>query len=215
MTGGASPDPVLPEILPVFPIPGAIVLPGSRIPLMVFEPRYIALLEDCLGQGRLFGLIQPDEQRQSGLAMVGTLVRVSAFAETGDGRFLITIEGVHRFAVLAEEQGDKGYRRMRVDYTPFAVDLATSRPPLGNDVTVLVRLVRSHVGDLDMTNEDWDTMTGLADDLLVDRLAMASPFSVKDRQALLEASDHAARCALMIALLQRDFPGAFGSHTLH
>ena len=213
MAGGTKADPVLPDILPVFPIEGAIVLPGSRIPLMVFEPRYIALLEDCLGQGRLFGLIQPDAQGD--LAAVGTLVRVTAFAETGDGRFLITIEGMHRFGIVAEEQGAKGYRRMRVGYDAFAADRLSSSVQLGYDVAVLVKLVRSHLGDLEMTNADWETLSSLADDLLVDRLAMACPFCSKDRQALLEAPDHSARCSLMIALLQRDLPGAFGSHTLH
>ncbi|MCA1907412.1 MAG: LON peptidase substrate-binding domain-containing protein, partial [Magnetospirillum sp.] len=117
----------LPSVLPVFAVPGALLLPGGRLPLTVFEPRYLALTDDVLGAGRLLALVQPTASGDGpapGLYSVGTLGRVVAFGETGDGRYLITCQGITRFRVAGETEGKSGYRRVLADYAPFAADLA-------------------------------------------------------------------------------------------
>ena len=216
MASGSVGDTVLPQILPVFAIPGAVVLPHGRIPLIVFEPRYISLIDDCLGNGRMFALIQPDPPNPGvvkDLHMIGTLVRVVAFGETGDGRYLITAQGISRFHVVGERTGLKGYRRVDVSYKGFETDLAEPTVKLP-DRAKLIELVRAHLGKLDVTG-DWEALNSLSDDQLTDRLAMACPFSPEERQALLEAPDHLNRCDLMIALLQRELVSDSGSSTIH
>ena len=217
MASGSIGELVLPLILPVFAIPGAVVLPHGHIPLIVFEPRYIALVDDVLGTGRMFALIQPDppdpQPAVKALHPVGTLVRIVAFGETGDGRYLITAQGISRFTVVGERTGRKGYRRVDVSYAGFEADLTEQKVVLP-DRAKLIELLHSHLGNLDMTG-DWDALNTLSDDQLTDRLAMACPFSPEERQALLESRDHQTRCALMIALLQRELISESGSSTLH
>ena len=119
----------LPGEFPVFPLPGALLLPRGKLPLNIFEPRYLAMTEDALGQGRMFGMIQPDPilpetDTGPGLFRVGCLGRLSSFSETDDGRYLITLTGVIRFAIAAEVAMRRGYRRVRGDCTPYLADLA-------------------------------------------------------------------------------------------
>ena len=216
MSGGSSVITKLPDILPVFAVTSAIVLPRGTIPLMVFEPRYLAMVDDALGAGRLFGLVQPSNGATTpvtGLCGVGTLARISAFGETGDGRYLITAQGVSRFKVIAEEAGRAGYRRVSVSYSGYSADL--TEPNITVDSrSQLLDLVRTHLGGMDPSGE-WEALDTLADDRLVDRLAMASPFSADEKQALLEAADHTQRCRLMVALFQRDLMSESCGTTLH
>lgn len=206
----------LPSVLPVFAIPGAILLPGGRVPLIVFEPRYLAMVDDALGAGRLFGLVQPNQNTTvpvDGLYGVGTLARIVAFGETGDGRYLITAQGMNRFAIRKEEEGISGYRRVSVDYTPFAADLESRTIHLA-ERSRLISLVRAHLGTQDSSTE-WEALDNLSDDELTDRFAMACPFSVEDKQALLETTNHTERCHLMIALIQRDLMNEGSGSTVH
>lgn len=206
----------LPSVVPVFAIPGAILLPGGRVPLIVFEPRYLAMIDDALGAGRLFGLVQPNQNTTvpaDGLYAVGTLARIVAFGETGDGRYLITAQGMHRFAIRNEEEGRSGYRRVAVDYAPFAADLETRSVHLA-ERSRLISLVRAHLGTQE-TGSDWEALDNLSDDELTDRFAMACPFSVEDKQALLETTSHTERCHLMIALIQRDLMNEGNGSTVH
>src|SRR5215469_8618085 len=118
----------LPGEFPVFPLPGALVLPRGKLPLRIFEPRYLAMTEDSLGHGRMFGMIQPDPTAAEtdtgpGLFRVGCLGRISSFAETDEGHFLITLSGLIRFAVAAEVEMRGGYRRVRGDFAPYLTDL--------------------------------------------------------------------------------------------
>ena len=216
MASGSVGEILLPQILPVFAIGGAVVLPRGRIPLIVFEPRYISMIDDALGNGRMFALIQPDPPTAGlvpGLSNIGTLVRVVAFGETGDGRYLITGQGVSRFQVIGERTGRKGYRRVEVTYAGFEQDLVEPSVAL-QDRPKLIELVRAHLGSTGISGE-WDSLDTLSDDQLTDRLAMACPFSPEERQALLEAPDHKTRCALMIALLQRELISESGGATIH
>ncbi|MBX9633501.1 MAG: LON peptidase substrate-binding domain-containing protein, partial [Magnetospirillum sp.] len=124
----------LPRVLPVFAISGVLLLPGGRLPLTVFEPRYLALTDDALGAGRLFGLVQPAPDKVPdgpvpGLYSVGTLARITAFGETGDGRYLITSLGLSRFRLAGEVEGRSGYRRVLAEYGPFSGDAAPQPGP--------------------------------------------------------------------------------------
>jgi Lon protease-like protein len=126
------PEDDLPTQFPVFPLPGALLLPHGKLPLNIFEPRYLAMTEDALGAGRMFGMIQPSPRVPEGptgpgLYRIGCLGRLVSFSETGDGRYLITLLGLARFAVAAELPMRRGYRRVRADFSGFTADLAPTR----------------------------------------------------------------------------------------
>lgn len=195
----------LPLVVPVFAVTGAILLPGGTMPLMVFEPRYLALIDDALGAGRLFALVQPREDEAGtvpGLYDTGCLGRITAFGETGDGRYLITAAGVCRFRVAGEEEGRSGYRRVEADYRGYHHDL-----DLGDIGPVerrpLLAIVRTYLGGLGMAT-DLAQLEKADDAELVIRLAMACPFTPQEKQVLLEAVDHAERCRLMTAMIQKE-----------
>ena len=208
----------LPAVVPVFAVAGAILLPGGRLPLVVFEPRYLALVDDALGDGRLFALVQPYDGGSGGpadgLHAVGTLARITAFGETGDGRYLITAAGLCRFRITAEAEERSGYRRVAADYTPFLADLEERTVKLPERDRLLA-LIRAHLTGLGL-GEDLDPLGSLPDSELADRMAMACPFPSDDKQALLEASTHTERCRLMIAMIQRELlADGGGGSTVH
>lgn len=193
----------LPETVPVFAVSGVLLLPGHRLPLTVFEPRYLALTDDCLGAGRLLALVQPSTGAcgpAEGLYGVGTLARIVAFGETGDGRYLITCHGVSRFRVVGEAEGRSGYRRVVADYTPFAADGDGAAP----EMVDRIRLLRSVGGFLAQAGlaVDMSKLDQASDRELVDSLAMVAPLSPGEKQALLEAVSVSARAELMIAIFE-------------
>jgi len=195
----------LPDGFPVFPLPGALLLPGGRLPLNIFEPRYLAMTEDALAAGRLLGMIQPDPQRPRSangpaLYRVGCLGRLSSFSETDDGRYLITLTGVIRFAVAEELPGRRGYRRVRGDFSAFADDFADPQPPVRIDRDALVAALRGYFAHRGF-EANWDAIGKMDDDVLVTTLSMVCPFEPAEKQALLEA-DVSARAATLLALLQ-------------
>lgn len=204
--GSAAVD--LPGTLPVFAVSGALLLPGARLPLTVFEPRYLALVDEALGAGRMFALVQPRDDGR--LHPVGTAARIVAFGETGDGRYLITALGVSRFRLSGDLGGGAGYARVLADYSGYAGDL-------GPDPTVVDRhrlinavghYLARHGVSMDVAKID-----GASDAELVSALAMAAPLSADEKQALLEAPDTGERARMMIglfemALLTEDDEGA-------
>ena len=209
-----------PSVVPIFAVPGAILLPGGRVPLVVFEPRYLALIDDALGAGRIFGLVQPWEGGTGdttppapGLHAVGTLARIAAFGETGDGRYLITALGLSRFRLVEERESRSGYRRVAVDYGPFRSDLVEANVELP-DRERLLGLIRAHLSGIGLGGE-LDPLETLKDAELADRMAMACPFSSIEKQALLEAPTHLERCQLMIAMIQRELLAEGGGSTIH
>ena len=210
-----------PSVVPVFAVPGAILLPGGRVPLVVFEPRYLAMIDDALGAGRVFGLVQPWEGGDGdngggpaiGLHAVGTLARIAAFGETGDGRYLITALGLSRFRLVDEQDGRSGYRRVTVDYRPFKSDLREQMVELPERERLLA-LIRAHLSGIGLGTE-LDPLETLKDAELADRMAMACPFSPEEKQTLLEAPTHLERCRLMIAMIQRELLVEGGSSTMH
>jgi uncharacterized protein len=200
----------LPGEIAVFPLPGALLLPRGKLPLNIFEPRYVAMTEDALGQGRMFGMIQPDPTLPEtdtgpGLFRVGCLGRLSSLSETDDGRYLITLTGVIRFAIAGEIDMRRGYRRVRTDYTRYLADLNIEQQaqPLGATRDTLLAALRvyfSHRG----FEANWDAIRALSDDMLVITLAMVCPFEPAEKQALLEAADDAERAATLLTLLQME-----------
>ena len=201
----------LPTEIAVFPLSGALLLPEGRLPLNIFEPRYLAMTEDSLAAGRMFGMVQPDPaaprgETGPGLYRIGCLGRLTSFAETEDGRFLITLTGMTRFRIAEELAMHRGYRRVRADYTPFQADLAPAAPP-ALDRRALLAALRPFFKARGI-EANWEAVEQTADAELVTTLAMVCPFEVPEKQALLEATTPADRAAMLIALLQM---GAHGT----
>jgi uncharacterized protein len=196
----------LPGEFPVFPLSGALLLPRGKLPLNIFEPRYLAMTEDALGQGRMFGMIQPDPtapevDARPSLFHVGCLGRLSSFSESDDGRYIITLTGVIRFAIAAEIEMRRGYRRIRANYSPFVADLDLEHLPLGVARDTLLAALRGYFLQRGF-DANWDAIKRLPDDMLVVTLAMVCPFEPVEKQALLEAPSEAERASTLLTLLQ-------------
>lgn len=207
-----------PRVLPVFAVSGALLLPGGRLPLTVFEPRYLALTDDALGAGRLFALVQPAPDSVTGGAVpglysVGTLARITAFGETGDGRYLITSLGLARFRVAGEVEGRSGYRRVLAEYAPFAGD---SAPQLGPAVDRhrLMGAVGAYLSRQGLST-DMAKLENAPDTEMVTALAMAAPLSPEEKQALLEAPTTLDRAGLMTAMFEMALLAEAGDTFLH
>lgn len=204
----------MPDIIPVFPLAGALLLPHGRLPLNIFEPRYLAMVEDALGAGRMIGMMQgdasrPRTERGTAIYSVGCLGRLTSFSETEDGRFLITLTGLLRFRVLDEEEMRRGYRRMRVDYNPYHDDLdpqpATESIPREAFLAVLRPYFQHQAMEV-----NWDAIEKTPEAMLVTTLSMLCPFAVAEKQALLEAPLPADRTKMMLALMQMAMHGGDG-----
>jgi Lon protease-like protein len=198
----------LPAECAVFPLPGALLLPTGRLPLNIFEPRYLAMVEDSLAAGRMFGMIQPNEHAEHDpgaaeppLYHVGCLGRLSHFAETDDGRFLITLTGICRFRVRREFASRRGYRRVAADYAPFHADLLPP-PPLADGIREQVLgALRPYFASRQI-DPNWDAINRMDDATLVTTLSMLCQFGPAEKQALLEADTLADRAADLLALLR-------------
>ncbi|HKM62006.1 MAG TPA: LON peptidase substrate-binding domain-containing protein [Acidisphaera sp.] len=195
----------LPEVFPIFPLTGALLLPHGRLPLNIFEPRYLAMTEDSLAAGRMFGMIQPDPGRPSGPTgpatfRVGCLGRLTSFSESDDGRYLITLTGLIRFRVAEELEMRRGYRRIRADYSGFESDLAPDEEEIGVPRQDLLRELRGYFGRSGL-DANWDAIERMPDDMLIVTLCMVCPFEPAEKQALLEARTRDDRAQVLYALL--------------
>lgn len=195
----------LPDTIAVFPLPGALLLPRARLPLHIFEPRYLAMLDDCLKTpGRLIGMIQPlgtpgGEKR---LASIGCAGRLTQFSETDDGRYMITLTGVTRFRLRQEvEGGFTPYRRCLVDWAPFARDLGPEEDDPAFDRAGFLALLGRYLAARRL-GTDWDNLKEADPELLVNALSMLLPFSPEDRQALLEAPSLVTRRETLVMLIE-------------
>jgi Lon protease-like protein len=197
----------LPKEFPVFPLPGALLLPHGKLPLNIFEPRYLAMTEDALAVGRMFGMIQPDPRLPEGptgpgLYRIGCLGRLVSFSETDDSRYLITLTGLARFAVVAELPMRRGYRQVEGDFSRFLADLAPARDEdAGCDCAALLRAVRGYFTHRGI-EANWEAINQMPDHALVVTLSMVCPFDPAEKQALLEAATPAERGQTLYALLQ-------------
>jgi Lon protease-like protein len=202
----------LPDIVPVFPLAGALLLPNGQMPLNVFEPRYLQMVDDALGGDRLIGMIQPalDAPQISlvpPLCRIGCLGRVTQFSEAGDGRYQIALSGVTRFRIVEEIASDLPYRRCRISLDGFA-DLAAPREGEDDvDRTALLRTFRDYLEANDL-EADWESVNRASNAGLVTALAMMSPWGPSEKQALLESPDHAARARTLIAITEMELAGA-------
>ena len=195
----------LPGIFPVFPLSGSLLLPRGKLPLTIFEPRYVAMVEDALGFGRMFGMIQPDGHMKRGrtepdLYRIGCLGRISSFAETDDGHFSLTLTGVIRFRITEEVTAGRGYRRVHGDVSEYLDDLDLTERPPGVDRATLFAALREYFTRRGI-DANWDTIRALPETAIGVTLAMVCPFEPVEKQALLEARTAAERDRTLLALL--------------
>ena len=210
----------LPTEFAVFPLPGALLLPGGKLPLNIFEQRYLAMTLDSLAAGRMFAMIQPDASQPEGphgpaLFRVGCLGRLSSFSESDDGRLLITLTGLIRFTVDSELDMARGYRRVRGDFSRYLADLDETAE-IDCEREKLLGALRGYFAQRQV-EANWDAIRRMPDDALVVTLAMACPFEPVEKQALLEAPTPAERAATLLALLQMGAagpPDATSGHTV-
>ncbi|MBL8833995.1 MAG: LON peptidase substrate-binding domain-containing protein [Rhodospirillales bacterium] len=190
----------MPATLPVFPLTGVLLLPRGRLPLNVFEPRYLAMVEDVLGtQDKLIGMIQPTEKERKGAAQplypVGCAGRITSWSETEDGRFLIQLSGIARFAIGEEIATTRGYRRFRPDFGRFAADFEA--PDSGGfDRKRLLAALKAFFAAEGLQG-DWESIEQANDERIVNTLAMLCPFSAEEKQGLLECATLADRAKAM------------------
>jgi Lon protease-like protein len=194
----------LPEVVPVFPLPGALLLPRGHMPLNIFEPRYLAMVDDALKGGRIIGMIQPELEDASGLPrlfQVGCAGRITQFAETGDGRYLIQLTGVARFRVAGEEVVSTPYRQCRIDVAPFAIDFMPRAGENEVDRAALIVTLKAYL-EANNLQADWDAIREAPNEALVNALSMMSPFDVREKQALLEAKSLKERADILVAITE-------------
>ena len=197
----------LPNIIPVFPLPGALLLPRGQMPLNIFEPRYVVMIDDALRSGlRLIGMIQPDPahpgpEDKPTLFKIGCVGRITQLAETGDGRYLLQLTGIARFRIEEEIEAPTAYRQCKVSYSPFKLDF-TAR--LGEEAVDRKSLLQALSAFLKANNlkTDWDGIENAPNEALVNALAMMSPYGPAEKQALLEAPDLKTRAEILIAVTQ-------------
>lgn len=194
----------LPRSLPIFPLAGVLLLPRARLPLNVFEPRYLAMVEDAMGTGRMIGMIQPTDpacrEREPAVYETGCAGRVTSFTESEDGRFLITLTGVSRFRVRRELEPRRGYRLIEPDWTRFTEDLVASEDAEVDRARLSGGL--KNYFKVHGLSCDWKAIETTPDERLVNSLAMICPFAPSEKQALLEAPDLPERGKLLIALIE-------------
>jgi Lon protease-like protein len=196
----------LPEVIPVFPLPGALLLPRGQMPLNIFEPRYLAMVDDALRSARLIGMIQPDivhteEAARPVLFRVGCVGRITQLAESGDGRYLLELTGVSRFRVLEELEVATAYRQCRVDYFPFLDDFTARKGEEDVDRAALLRVLADFLKANNL-RVDWEGIDKAPNEALVNALAMMSPYGTPEKQALLEAPDLKTRAEILVAVTE-------------
>ena len=197
----------LPETIPVFPLPGVLLLPRGQMPLNIFEPRYLAMVDDSLRDGhRLIGMIQPDtahpgSEQKPNLYRVGCAGRITQLAETGDGRYLLQLTGVARFRVEEELSVVTAYRQCRVTYAPFAVDFVARKGEEAVDRKSLLDALHAFLKANNL-KADWQGIESAPNEALVNALAMMSSYGPAEKQAMLEAPDLKTRAEILVAVTE-------------
>jgi Lon protease-like protein len=198
-----------PEIVPVFPLPGALLLPRGQMPLNIFEERYLAMIDDAFRDGhRLIGMIQPDvshspDEAHPKLFRVGCIGRITQFAESGDGRYILELTGISRFKIVEEQTVLTAYRQCKVDYFPYLDDFTARK---GEDAVDREALLKALTEFLEANNlkVDWEGIENAPNEALVNALAMMSPYGPPEKQAMLEAPDLKTRAEILIAVTEMD-----------
>ncbi|MDG1801472.1 MAG: LON peptidase substrate-binding domain-containing protein [Paracoccaceae bacterium] len=193
----------LPDTVPVFPLPGALLLPRARLPLHIFEPRYLAMIDDVLKTSdRLIGMVQPYEiNGAERLHSIGCSGRLTSFSETEDGRYMITLAGMSRFRIKSELDGFQPYRRWDVNWDGFDRDLGGVEDDAIADREGFMDLLSRYFHAQDLQT-DWESLKEAEDELLINSLSMLCPFEPEDKQALLEAPSLTTRRETLVTLIQ-------------
>ena len=202
---GRKPRTALPDSIPLFPLPGALLLPGGQLPLNIFEPRYLRMVDDALAGARMIGMIQPaaagPDPDHPRLYEVGCGGRLTDFSETGDGRYLITLTGVSRFKVKREIAGDTPYRLADADWSSFERDFHPDLTGENIDRTRFLKTARRYLA-AEGLKTDWDVAEEAPIEALISSMCMGCPFAVNEKQALLEAETLKERADCLIALME-------------
>ncbi|CAN5130670.1 LON peptidase substrate-binding domain-containing protein [soil metagenome] len=199
----------LPKVIPLFPLPGALLLPRGQMPLNIFEPRYLQMVDDALRDGhRLIGMIQPDmthsrSNEHPALFKVGCVGRITQLAESGDGRYILELTGVARFKVAEEQTVLTPYRQCRVDYSVFIDDFTARKGEEEVDRPALLKALTQFL-KVNQLKVDWDGIENAPNEALVNALAMMSPYGPAEKQALLEAPNLKTRAEILIAVTEMD-----------
>lgn len=198
-------DSDLPTTLAVFPLTAALLLPGGRMPLNIFEPRYLQMIDDAMAGSRLIGMIQPSldgnlrPDGEPSLCPVGCIGRITSLAETGDGRYLISLQGVCRFRVAQELMVKTPFRQCKI--TSFAADLTEDKAGAEVDRPALLRAFRTYLQANEL-EADWESVSRADNAILVNALSMMAPYGAAEKQALLEAPDLKTRAETLIAITE-------------
>jgi len=204
----------LPRVIPIFPLTGVLLLPTGKLPLNIFEPRYLAMIRDTLAdEQRIIGMLQPrvpylEDNRGAGglnndgpdLYKTGCAGRITGFTESDDGRYMLTLAGICRFDIVEEMTGKEGYRRILADYRRFQNDIG-DEPEADIDRDRLLAAVKEYFA-LQNIEASWDAVLATPDDKLITSLSMTCPFGPNERQALLEAQTLSSRADIVITLLE-------------
>ena len=194
----------LPETLPIFPLAGVLLLPRGRLPLNIFEPRYLAMIEAALGQGRLIGMVQPSaadtNEPLPPIYHIGCAGRITSFTETEDGRFLINLTGICRFRITEELPLEHGFRRVKPDWEKYLSDIGPAEEA-EIDREKLLGVLRGYF-KMHGIAADWNAVQNTNNETLISSLAMICPLAANEKQALLEAPDLHKRGELLMALLE-------------
>lgn len=210
----------LPAVFPIFPLAGALLLPRGELPLNIFEPRYIAMVDDALRRDRIIGMTQPDpdagpESAAPALFSTGCVGRITQFAETGDGRYLITLTGIARFKLCDELTAMTPYRQCRADFRPFIIDFSPHAGEEQVDRDGILRTLRDFA-EKNQLEIDWNSINSAPNEALVNALSMMSPCGPKEKQALLEAQDLKGRAEVLVAITEMELArGRNASTPLH
>jgi uncharacterized protein len=195
----------VPSVVPVFPLAGALLLPRGQLPLNIFEPRYLAMVDDALKTNRIIGLIQPDSEDSSAappaLLSVGCAGRLTQFAETGDGRYLVTLTGIARFRIIEEIAALTPYRQCRVEFSGFFSDFTPRAGEEAVDRDSVLRTLRQFADANDL-QIDWQSIREAPNEALVNALSMMSPYGPREKQALLEAPNLQRRAEVLVAITE-------------
>ncbi|MEV8467929.1 LON peptidase substrate-binding domain-containing protein [Fluviibacterium sp. DFM31] len=207
----------LPGTIPVFPLPGALLLPRARLPLHIFEPRYLAMLDDALRtEHRLIGMVQPREGPGSNsrhLQSIGCAGRVTGFSETEDGRYMITLSGTCRFRITREVSGFTPYLKADVSWDGFDRDLGPDEEDPGFHRPPFLMLLGRFFEARGLST-DWDSLKEADDELLINSLSMLCPFEPEDKQALLEAPSLTTRRETLVTLIEFALLGGTHDETM-
>lgn len=193
----------LPKVIPVFPLAGALLLPRGRMPLHIFEPRYLAMIDDALRHHRIIGMIQPtsNTERLPGLYSIGCLGKLTSWTETDDGRYMVSLTGLTRFRVEQEFETATPYRQVKANFDPYVRDFTPDTDESCVDRKRLAASLKTFFKQREMENF-WPSMEQFPGEELINSLSMICPFATAEKQALLEASTLADRAHLLTALIE-------------